>query len=143
MMNPKFCDWFANELTKQVEQKLKIKSEPALRAVQGASLGGLCAAYMGLTHSNIFGNIICQSSSFWIRENEIVKLFGKSKVLPLRFYLHTGTIYDALEGTSEMLKILQQKGYNVTYRETNESHNWANWSGKYAEIIRWAAGISP
>jgi enterochelin esterase-like enzyme len=142
MMNPKFSEWLANDLTKQVEQKLKIKSEATMRAMQGASLGGLCAAYTGLRHSDTFGNIIAQSPSFWINDGEITRLFAKNKLLPLRFYLHTGTINDALEGTRTMLKVLQQKGYETTYRETSESHNWANWSGKYAEIIRWAAGIS-
>jgi enterochelin esterase-like enzyme len=137
MFNPKFSEWFANDLTAQVEKKLKIKTEARLRAVQGASLGGLHAANIGLNHSDKFGNIIAQSPSFWIENGEIIKLFAKSKLLPLRFYLHTGTINDALEGTSEMLQALQQKGYAITYRQTNESHNWANWSGKYAEIIRW------
>jgi enterochelin esterase-like enzyme len=139
LMNPKFSEWFANDLTVQVEKKLKIKSDASLRALQGASLGGLCAAYTGLRHPEKFGNIISQSASFWMEDGEIAALFEKNKLLPLRFYLHTGTINDALEGTREMLKVLQQKGYDITYRETNESHNWANWSGKYAEMIRWAA----
>ena len=142
MMNPKFADWCANDLSTQVEKKLKIISEAKLRSVLGASLGGLCAAYTGLSHSEIFGNIIAQSPSFWMEDGEIVRLFAKNKLLPLRFYLHTGTINDALEGTTNMLKVLQQKGYDVTYRESSESHNWANWGGKYAEIIRWAADPS-
>jgi len=141
LMNPNFADWFAKYLTAQVEKKVKIKSEAKLRSIQGASLGGLCAAYFGLRHSDTFGNIIAQSPSFQIDDGEIVKLVGKNKMLQLRFYLHTGTINDALEGTREMLKVLQRKGYDITYRETNESHNWVNWSGKYAEIIRWAAHL--
>jgi enterochelin esterase-like enzyme len=139
MMNPKFAEWFADDLTRQIERHFKIRTDAHLRSVQGASLGGLCATYIGLRHSKKFGNIIAQSASFWMRDQEIVKLFAKCKPLPLRFYLHTGTINDALEGTREMLKTLQHKGYEVTYRETSESHNWANWSGKYAEIIRWSA----
>jgi enterochelin esterase-like enzyme len=55
----------------------------------------------------------------------------------LRWFLHTGNVHDAEEETRKMLTVLNLKGYDVTYRETSESHNWANWRGQYAEIIRW------
>jgi enterochelin esterase-like enzyme len=137
MMNPEFAKWFANDLTKQVEKKLRSTSKAAMRAVQGASLGGLFAAYLGLTYSNRFKNIVSQSPSFWVDDYSIVKRFSRSKHLPLRIYIHTGTIHDAHEGTRRMLPVLQQKGYDVTYRETSESHNWANWAGQYAAMVRW------
>ena len=91
-------------------------------------------------HQNVFGNIAAQSASFWFDEKSIIKAFAAKKKLSLRFYIQTGTINDGLEGSREMLKTLQQKGYDVTYRETNESHNWANWSARYAEIVKWAVG---
>jgi enterochelin esterase family protein len=137
MMNDSFTSWFANDLTKHAERTLGISSRANLRAVQGASLGGLLAAYIGLNHYNKFRNIIAQSPSFWVDDFQIVKDYAKSKKLPLRFFLHTGTINDGLEGGRKMLPILQDKGYNIEYRETNESHNWANWAGQYAEMIRW------
>jgi enterochelin esterase-like enzyme len=139
MLNHEFSQWIAEDLTQQVEKKLRIKSEAKFRAVGGVSLGGLCAAHIGLNHSNKFGNIISQSPSFWINDFQIVNDFAKSPLLPLRLYLHTGTINDALEGSLKMMEVLQQKGYNINYRQTSESHNWANWSGKYADIIRWMA----
>ncbi|MEI8135040.1 MAG: alpha/beta hydrolase-fold protein [bacterium] len=136
-MNPYFADWLAKDVLKSVEKRLKIKTKAEHRAIQGASLGGLCAAYTGFLHSNTFGKIIVQSGSFWIANQEMVKLFEKSKNLGLEFFLHSGTIHDALEGTRAMLIALQQKGYPVTYRQSSESHNWANWCGKYAEILQW------
>src|SRR5205807_8886932 len=92
MMNSEFSKWFAQDLTRQVETKLKIKSNASIRAVQGSSLGGLLAAHIGLHHSDTFGNIIAQSSSFWIDDEKIIAQFAISKLLLLRFYLHTGTI---------------------------------------------------
>jgi enterochelin esterase-like enzyme len=108
-----------------------------MRAMQGASLGGLCAAYIGFLHSRVFGNVACQSPSFWVENHRIIEEFKKKRRLPLRFFLHTGAIYDALVETSVMLRTLEAKGYDVTYLETNESHNWANWSVRYEEIVRW------
>ena len=137
MMNPKFARWSAKALVPQVENFLRLSGSKELRTIYGASLGGLIAAYTGFLYPNTFGNIAAQSASFWFDGKSIMKKFSSKKKLPLRFYLHTGTIYDALDGSREMLVLLQKKGYDVTYRETNESHNWANWSAKYAEIIRW------
>jgi enterochelin esterase-like enzyme len=137
MMSKQFSNWFSNELIRQVERKLKVTSSPDLRSVQGASLGGLLALYTGLTHYKKFRNIIAQSPSVWVDDALIAVQFAKAKVLPIRLYLQTGTINDAEEGSRRLLRILQAKGYDVTYRETNESHNWANWAGKYAEMLRW------
>ncbi len=138
MMNPKFARWNARTLVQQVEKFLKVTSAAELRTICGSSLGGLLATHAALMHPSIFGNVAAQSASFWFDEKAIIKAYTLKKKLPIRFYIQTGTINDALEGSHEMLKVLQQKGYDVTYRETSESHNWANWSAKYAEIVRWA-----
>ncbi len=141
MMNPKFARWTAKILLPQVEKFLRVSSSRELRGIIGSSLGGLIAAYTGLMHPSIFGNVAAQSASFWFDEKSIIKSFADKKKLPVRFYIQTGTINDALEGSREMLKILQRKGYDITYRETSESHNWANWSARYADIIRWLTGF--
>ena len=141
MLNPKFAKWNAQVLAPQIEKFLKVSSNAQMRGVQGASLGGLFAAYLGLIHSRTFGNIAAQSASFWVEKNAIMKAFAAKRKLPLRFYIQTGTINDALEGSREMLKVLEQKGYDVIYRESNESHNWANWSARYSEIVRWVGKL--
>ena len=138
MMNRKFSRWFATSLVRQVEKKLRATSKPMLRTVHGASLGALCAMHIGLYHSNVFHNVAAQSPSFWIEDYEMVKQVAAKRKPPLRIYMQTGTINDALDGSRAMLGILEEKGYDVTYRESNESHNWANWSARYAEIIRWS-----
>ncbi len=141
MFNDTFTKWFATTLVKVVEQTIGIKSSARYRAIQGASLGGLFSAHVGLKHSRIFGNIIAQSSSFWVNEQQIISEYAAIKKLPLRFFVHTGTINDAQEGSREMLEVLQDKGYEVTYLETTESHNWMNWSAQYAEMIRWLCDV--
>ncbi|MBS1902549.1 MAG: hypothetical protein JSS75_02475 [Bacteroidetes bacterium] len=137
MMNPDFARWFANDLTKQVEKRLNVTSRASLRTIQGASLGGLFAAFVGLQHSNRFRNIVSQSPSFWVDDFSIVRQFERTKRLPLRWYLHTGTISDGRTEARKMLQVLRAKGNDVCYRETSESHNWANWAGQYAAIVRW------
>jgi enterochelin esterase-like enzyme len=136
-MSPSFAKWFATDLTRAVERKLRTRSEAKLRAVQGASLGGLFAMYLGLSHYKKFRNIAAQSPSFWRADHAIIKAVAKERRRDLRIYLQTGTINDAQAESRAMLRVLQEKEYPIVYRETNESHNWANWSARYADIVRW------
>ena len=140
LMSAQFAKWCALGLTKQVERFLGVRSEASMRCVQGASLGGLCAAYTGMLFPKAFGNIAAQSPSFWVDDRLIIRDFSQKRRLPIRFFLHTGTIHDALAETEAMREVLLNKGYAVTYIKTQESHNWANWSVRYEEILRWLAG---
>jgi enterochelin esterase-like enzyme len=141
-MSQAFAAWFATDLTRAVERKLRTRSEAKLRAVQGASLGGLFAMYLGLQHYKKFRNIAAQSPSFWKDDLAIVKRIARERRRDLRIYLQTGTINDAQAESRAMLRVLQEKEYPVVYRESSESHNWANWSARYADIVRWMSASS-
>ncbi len=41
-------------------------ADPARTIVGGSSYGGLAAAFAGLRASDIFGNVLLQSGSFWV-----------------------------------------------------------------------------
>jgi enterochelin esterase-like enzyme len=137
LMNARFARWFAHHVVPTVEARLKVSPKAHQRGTVGASLGGLLSAQLGLLFPNVFGKIIAQSPAFWVQSESIVKHFAKIRKLPLDWYIHTGRVHDALEGSLSMLNVLQDKGYTVVYRETNESHNWANWRGKFSELIEW------
>lgn len=137
MLNAHYANWIAQTLVPFVEKKLGVRAVAERRGTVGASLGGLLSAQLGFLHPRIFGNIAVQSPSFWFQNETMIKHYAKIKLLPLRWYIHTGTVHDAEVESRKMLALLSEKGYDVTYRETSESHNWANWKNKYAEIIRW------
>ncbi len=137
MLNAQYSNWIAQTLVPFVEKKLGVKATPQKRGTLGASLGGLLSAQLGLIHPRIFGNIAVQSPSFWYQKEEMIRHYEKMRKLPLRWYMHTGTVNDAEVESRKMLAVLQDKGYDVTYRETIESHNWGNWRNKYSDIVRW------
>ena len=137
MLHPGFAQWLVHHLVPAVETKLKLRPDPSLRGTLGSSLGGLLSAQLGFLSPKTFGAIAAQSPAFWVEDDKIIKMFAATKQLPLRFYIQTGVINDAQVGSRKMLVTLQDKGYPVVYRENNESHNWANWRGSYADIIRW------
>jgi len=63
--NPEFADFMAQELMPWVRSHYNVTKDPKQTVVTGYSAGGLAAAYVGLRHSEVFGNVLSQSGAFW------------------------------------------------------------------------------
>ena len=46
---------------------------------------------------------------------------------PLKIFLSTGTTRDNMAANRRFRRILEEKGYELKFVQTNESHNWQNW----------------
>jgi enterochelin esterase-like enzyme len=90
-----------------------------------------------MRYPRVFTRVAMQSPALWVSKSKMIREYALAKKLPLRFFLHTGTIGDAQDDSRKFLRVLQEKGYPVVYRETSESHNWGTWRGSYADIVRW------
>ena len=127
--NPEFADFMATELVPWVRAHYNVTRDPERTVVSGKSAGGLAAAYMGLRHPEVFGNVFSQSGAFWwspehsggvcaskcpedggrrsdpdgmdsrTEENWIAKQFVTSPKLPVRFFLEAGTFEVDKQGT--------------------------------------------
>src|SRR5262249_31723342 len=60
-----FADFVATELVPWVRRHYGVSHEASRTTVGGLSAGGLMAAFCGLRHSEVFGNVLSQSGSFW------------------------------------------------------------------------------
>jgi enterochelin esterase family protein len=150
---PDFAEFLAKELVPWVRTNYTVTKDPHQTVIGGISLGGLGAAYAALRHSDVFGNALCQSGSFWrswragpyaepSREpGALARAFLKSPKLPIRFYLDVGT-FEAdfsgsggynLEMTRLMRDVLRAKGYEVHYQEFAGGHEYLNWRGTLAD----------
>lgn len=119
--NPEFADSMATELVPWVRTHYNVTREAARTVVSGRSAGGLAAAYMGLRHPEVFGNVFSQSGAFWwspehsggvcasncpedggrrpdpdgkdsrTEGNWMARQFVISPKLPVRFFLEAGT----------------------------------------------------
>jgi enterochelin esterase family protein len=151
--NPDFADFMAKELIPWVRSRFNVTKDPARTVVGGFSAGGLAAAYMGLRHSGVFGNVLSQSGAFWwapehyqnadstTETNWIVRQYLASPKLPVKFYLEAGTFEmdqaseggDILESTRHLRDVLIAKGYGVKYQQFVGGHDGLSWRGTLAD----------
>lgn len=125
-LKEKFTAFIVDELVPYINNHYRIKSDPASRAMLGASNGGNIALWIGLHHPEVFGNIAAQSSNV---ETSISTPFKTGPKLELKFYLDLGT-YDIpvlIPMVRNLRDVLSGRGYTLQYYEFHEGHSWGNW----------------
>lgn len=144
-----FVDFLTRELVPWARQNYHLADVPTQNTIVGASLGGLMAAFIGLNHSEIFGNVLAQSAFFgWKPRSEhedewIARQYIVRPKLPLHFYIEVGLLETQIQtlepgwnnflvGARYMRDVLRAKGYTVHYSEFSGGHNPMNWQGTLA-----------
>jgi enterochelin esterase-like enzyme len=153
--NPTFAEFLAQELVPWVRARYSVTTDPSRAVVAGSSYGGIAATYAGLRHPELFGNVLCQSGSFWWAPDHSVgpnadattetgwlaREFIRSPKLPLRFWMDAGVFEVDTNGTGgailepsrHMRDVLLAKGYEVHYRQYASGHDYLNWRGTLGE----------
>ena len=164
--NSAYADFLAAEIVPWVRTNYHATDRPEQTIIGGSSLGGLQAAFVGLRHPEVFGNVLSQSGAFdWKPDGEkewewLNRQFAASPRLPLRFSFEAGL----LEGTwwwrslpqrdplpqppllmvnRNLRDTLTSKGYPVHYTEFNGNHGLLNWRGTLASHLIALVGIKP
>ncbi|WP_242825984.1 alpha/beta hydrolase-fold protein [Clostridium tunisiense] len=155
--NKDFTSFVAEEIVPYVRERYNVSHKPEDSIIGGLSLGGLAATYLGLMKSEVFGNVLSQSGSFWwcpgwtpekvnskeeFQETWISNLFKENEKLNLKFYLEVGI----LEG-NRMIKpniimkdVLLSKGYQVEYSEFKGGHDYLSWGETLAKGLVYLVG---
>ncbi len=110
---------------------IDINANPGAFGVLGASMGGLMALYTGARIPGVFGKVLSQSGAFsWGNFDMVVfDLLQQGEVRPIKFWLDVG-VYDLagiLVSNQRMQRMLNQRGYPLTYREYHAGHNFPAW----------------
>lgn len=149
LVSEKFGDFITKELVSWVRSEYNIHPNPDKVVLAGSSRGGFASSFIAFRHSDVIGNVLSQSGSYWIKgtENEnhwiypeengkLINLYKQSKRLPIKFYMDIG-LYDAgasmLGMNRQFRDILELKGYEVDYREFKGGHNYVNWRGTLSD----------
>src|SRR5579871_921522 len=148
--SPTFADFLVKDLVPWVRANYHVSADPARTIVGGLSLGGLMASYCAFTHSDVFGNVLSQSGSYWwfmgaldphpptnAEPGDLIRQFVTSPRLPIRFYLEAGRFEDSLGGSlvasnRQLRDVLRAKGYDVHYSEYSGGHDFVTWRGTFA-----------
>ncbi len=152
MCSESFADFLAQELVPWVRKEYCVSHDPSRTIVGGLSAGGLMAAYCGLRHPEVFGNVLSQSGSFWytpeamkmterplpfVETGWLTRKFVEAPRSPVRFYLEVGRLEMSFTANQvaenrRLRDVLQAKGYDVTYSEFTGGHDGFCWRGTFA-----------
>jgi enterochelin esterase family protein len=162
MCSDAFAAFVVNELVPWVRAEYRVSTEPARTIVGGLSLGGLMASYCGLRHSDIFGNVLSQSGSYWWypggleqdnRDLHVAEpgwLTHEYLTAPrrdVRFFVEIGRFEQGGGFTSDVAEnrrfrdVLKAKGYSVQYSEFTGGHEYVCWRGSFADGLMALAGV--
>ena len=152
-----FAEFIVSEIIPWAQQKYHVSTDPHQTTVAGVSAGGLAAAFMGLRHPEIFGNVLSNSGAFgWGPEQKsenfwrweippegewLIRQYAAYEKLPIRFHLDAGLLEDQrdnptatiLQSNRHFRDVLQAKGYWVHYSEFCGGHQYINFRATLAE----------
>jgi enterochelin esterase family protein len=170
--NSTYADFLAQEIVPWARANYHATDRPEQTIIGGTSQGGLQAAFVGLKHSEVFGNVLSQSGAFgWKPAGEkepewLNRQFAAGPRLPLHFSFEAGLLEGTWWWRDLMAKLpnappanlidptllaanrnlrdtLQSKGYSVHYTEFNGNHTLFNWRGTLASHLIALVGIKP
>ncbi len=149
-----FGDMIVKELLPLIRNNYNISSQADEAIIGGLSLGGLTASYLGLKHSEVFGNVLSQSGSYWYKPKDydgyeldcwISTEFKAIDKSPLKFYLNVGVLEhkEGMIGTNNILKdVLIEKGYDIYFEYFNSGHDYLSWGETLANGLISLIGIN-
>ena len=139
-MSETFLSYLTDELRPFLSHRYRLDAHPARTGIMGASLGALIATYAAIRRPDVFGFCAAQSPAYQVGHDSVFTVVASTPKQAIRFYLDTGTIRDAQEQARKMKRLLQSKGYPVTYAEYPEGHNWVNWRARIPCILTFLGG---
>lgn len=139
-MSDTFVQSLVHELRPRIKRKYGISDSPSRSAIMGASLGGVISLYAAHSRPDVFGMAASQSPAFWLNDEALIRLVQRSPRKPLRLYIDTGTIRDAEVHARKMKSVLEERGYEFSYAEYHEGHNWVNWRARVDDILKYFFG---
>lgn len=134
-----YVSFLTEELLPWAAARLPLSDDPGRTVIAGQSLGGLTAAYVGLTASHRFGHVLAQSGSFWWPAGPDAEWFAEALAaaprVPVRFRFAFGEQeWVVLPAARRLRGALAAAGYHdAEYREFNGGHDYLCWRAELAD----------
>jgi enterochelin esterase family protein len=124
---------------------LDVAQYPGTYCMMGASMGGLMSFYTALRAPEIFGKVLCESGAFGAHQPDY-RLYNRSVIEdlirycpppPLKLWLDCGIYEWFIEPNRQMQALLQERGFDHSYLETNSGHNYPSWRNVLWKGLEW------
>ena len=124
--NKDYLAFYVLDLIPAIERDYPVQRTREARSILGASFGGLNAACFGLLGFDTFSGIAMHSPANHPVEN-LLPAYENEPKRPLKIFLSTGTTRDNMAANRRFRRILEEKGYELKFVQTDGSHSWENW----------------
>ena len=135
MCNKKFAMFFASELVPTISQQQPVSLSRDDRVILGVSFGGLNSACFGLMIPELFSGIAMQSPANGEHLKVVGDLYEEREILPLKMFLSVGSRNDNTQAVKRFSRILDRKGYDLTFIKVRGEHNWQNWTPLLDDVL--------
>ncbi len=133
--NIDYLKFYVGELIPTISDDYPVSLSQNDRVIMGLSFGGLNAACFGLMAPSTFGGIAMQSPAMH-PVPKLPELYATENLRPIRVFFSIGRQNDNTLAGRSFREILEEKGYDVFYKEVNEGHNWRNWKPLLDDVLK-------
>ncbi len=110
---------------------IDVALSPGAYGMMGASMGGLMSTYIAHRAPEIFGKVLCQSGAFGADHlyyrSVIYDLIRYAPKPDIKLWMDVGIQEWYIQPNREIIPLLKERGYDVTYVEHNSGHNYLSW----------------
>jgi len=130
-----YARFFATELVPAVDSTFPTERTAAARTILGLSFGALNAACFGLAIPQVVGNLAMQSPASGRHVRVLAEEYRSAPRQALRMFLSVGRRNDNGREVRAFRHVLEDKGYDVTFREVDAGHDWRNWGPLLDDVL--------
>ncbi len=130
-----YADFFTSELVAEIDANYPTSANRNDRVILGLSFGAYNSGCFGLMANETFAGIAMQSPANSPMVNEMSVRYQSTDKLPIKIFLSVGTIRDNTRAGQNFKSILTAKGYDITYKEVAQTHDWENWKPLLDDVL--------
>jgi enterochelin esterase family protein len=150
-LSEQYARFLIDEILPEVGKKYSLTTDPAARAIAGASSGGICAFTVAWERPDYFRKVLSHIGSFTnIRGGHVYPaVVRKSSVRPIRVFLQDGSNdLDNPHGNwplanQEMAAALKFRGYDYRFELGDGAHTHKHGGALLPDSLRWLWRDSP
>ena len=131
-----YVDFFTTELLPVIDQTYATSNLREDRVILGVSFGGFNAGCFGLMATPYFGGVAMHSPAHSKFVKYLARQYKKFEKKNVKFYMSVGNEVDNRKAVRSLRRVLSDKGYDLTYSQTNHGHSWDNWVPKLPKVLR-------